>query len=71
MDTSGSINDLGRQYIGAIVPNTTAGYTPGVVTSGNGGRSGESGGVGGPSKPLAPSAFFGPPAAALFIFLLI
>lgn len=71
MDTGGSINDLGRQYIGAISPNTTHGYTPGVVTGGNGGQPDESGGVGDPSRPLAASTLFGPLAVALFVFLLI
>ena len=71
MDTSGRINDLGRQYIGAISPNTTVGYTPGVVTGGNGGQPSESGGVGDPSRPLAVFPFFGPLAAAFFVLLLI
>jgi len=36
MDTSGNINSLGRQYIGALAPNVSTNYTPGVVHGGNG-----------------------------------
>jgi len=38
MGTNGRINDLGRQYIGAVPPNTTSGYIPGVVSGGKGGQ---------------------------------
>lgn len=72
MDTGGKINDLGRQYIGAISPNVTVGYTPGAVTGGNGGRPSESGGAGDPSRPPSTtSTFFGTFAAAFFVHLLI
>ena len=40
MGTDGRINDLGRQYIGAVPPNTTHDYIPGVVSGGKGGQPG-------------------------------
>ncbi|KAH9938450.1 glycosyl hydrolase catalytic core-domain-containing protein [Fomitopsis serialis] len=36
MDSSGRINTLGEQYIGAVTPNTSSNYTPGVVDGGYG-----------------------------------
>ncbi|OCH93544.1 hypothetical protein OBBRIDRAFT_724588 [Obba rivulosa] len=36
IDTSGTINTLGEQYIGAVAPNVSANYTPGVVHGGKG-----------------------------------
>ncbi|EMD41160.1 hypothetical protein CERSUDRAFT_131750 [Gelatoporia subvermispora B] len=36
MDSSGTINTLGEQYIGAVAPNISANYTPGVVHGGKG-----------------------------------
>ena len=36
MDSSGRINALGEQYIGALVPNISGNYTPGVVNGGSG-----------------------------------
>jgi len=38
MGSDGRINDLGRQYIGAVAPNTTSDYIPGVVNGGEGGQ---------------------------------
>jgi len=43
MGTDGKINDLGRQYLGAVPPNTTGNYTPGVVSGGKGGQPGATG----------------------------
>ena len=71
MDTDGRINDLGRQYIGAISPNTTHNYTPGVVDGGSGGRPGESSDGGETLRSLAVSGLFGPLAMALFVVLLV
>lgn len=70
MDTDGRINDLGRQYIGAIPPNTTHNYTPGVVDGGSGGHPSESGDGGDALRSLAASGLFGPLAVALFVVLL-
>jgi hypothetical protein len=36
MDTNGHITTLGEQYIGAIMPNVSPSYQPGVVHGGNG-----------------------------------
>lgn len=36
MDTSGHITTLGQQYIGAVAPNVSADYQPGVVHGGDG-----------------------------------
>jgi len=36
MDSTGKINTLGEQYIGALAPNTSANYTPGDVHGGSG-----------------------------------
>lgn len=36
MDSSGHINALGQQYIGATTPYVTPGFQPGVVHGGNG-----------------------------------
>jgi len=72
MDTDGRINALGRQYIGAAPPNTTANYVPGVVSGGDGGQQGDDGSTGdsSPTAHVLPSAF-GPITVALFVVLLI
>jgi len=72
MDTNGGINDLGRQYIGAVPPNTTDSYIPGVVSGGDGGQPGDDGSTGDSSRAASvlPSAF-SPLAVALFVVLLI
>lgn len=36
MDSSGRINALGEQYIGARMPNISANFTPGIVDGGSG-----------------------------------
>lgn len=36
MDNSGRINALGQQYIGAVTPNISSDYQPGVVHGGFG-----------------------------------
>ena len=72
MDTSGSINALGRQYIGAAPANTTSGYIPGVVSGGDGGRPSNNSNVGGsPSATSVLPPVFSPLAVALFVALLI
>jgi hypothetical protein len=71
MDTNGRIDDLGRQYIGAVPPNTTD-FTPGVVSGGKGGQPGDSSSSGNssPAISILPSVS-SLLAAALFVFLLI
>lgn len=71
MDANGRINDLGRQYIGEISPNTTPDYVPGVVTGGDGGRPEKRNGVGDLSRALTSSPLFGLLAAVLFVVLLV
>ena len=72
MDTDGRINALGRQYIGAVPPNTTTNYVPGVVSGGDGGQQGDDGSTGdsSPTTRALPSAL-SPIAVALFFVLLI
>jgi len=72
MDTNGRINALGRQYTGAVPPNTTSDYIPGVVSGGDGGRPGNNSSIDGssPATSVLPPAF-GPLAVALFVVLLI
>ena len=36
MDVNGHITPLGEQYIGAVEPNVSSAYQPGVVHGGNG-----------------------------------
>lgn len=36
MTSQGKINTLGEQYIGAVTPNVSSGYQPGVVHGGSG-----------------------------------
>ncbi|CAL1701688.1 unnamed protein product [Somion occarium] len=52
MDNSGRINMLGQQYIGAVIPNVSVDYQPGVVHGGYG--SGPSPSIGGGCAPLRP-----------------
>jgi hypothetical protein len=72
MDTDGRINALGRQYIGAVSPNTTVDYIPGVVSGGDGEQPGDDDSTGNssPTTSVLPSAL-GPLAVALFVVLLI
>jgi hypothetical protein len=72
MSTDGRINDLGRQYIEAVPPNTTDNYIPGVVSGGEGGQPGDSNDSGGssPAVFVLPSVF-SPLAVALFAVLLV
>lgn len=72
MDTNGGINALGRQYIGAVSPNTTAGYVPGVVSGGDGGKPGGEGSTGDSSATTSVlHSALSPLAAALFVVFLI
>lgn len=72
MDTDGKINTLGSQYIGAISPNTTANYIPGVVSGGDGGKPGKDGNTGGSSATTSVLvSALSPLAAAVFVVLLI
>lgn len=72
MDTDGRVNALGRQYIGAVSPNTTTGYIPGVVSGGDGGQPGDNGSTrdSSPTTSVLPSAL-SPLVAALLVVLLI
>jgi len=72
MDTDGRINALGRQYIGAVPPNTTTNYVPGVVSGGDGGQQGDDGSAGNssPATCFLPSAL-SPIVVTLFVTLLI
>lgn len=74
MSTTGKINDLGRQYIGAVPPNTTGDYIPGVVSGGKGGQPQHGGNdTSGDPSPAASalSYVFSVLAAALFAALLL
>jgi len=72
MDTDGSINALGRQYIGAVSPNTTVGYVPGVVSGGDGGQPGDDGSTGDSSATTSVHySALSPLAVALFVVFLI
>ncbi len=53
MDSSGHITTLGQQYIGAIIPNISSNYQPGVVHGGNGNTSSGGGNSGNPSISAA------------------
>ena len=72
MDTDGGINALGLQYIGAVPPNTTGNYIPGVVSGGDGGQPGNNGNIGNsPPRINGLLSALSPLAVALFIALLI
>ena len=45
MDQGGQITTLGEQYIGAITPNVSPDYQPGIVHGGSGNASTSSGSV--------------------------
>ena len=51
MTSDGSINSLGEQYIGAVTPNVSPDYVPGVVHGGSG--SSGSSGAGATRRPLS------------------
>ena len=75
MGTDGKINDLGRQYIGAVLPNTTDDYIPGVVSGGKGGQPGANNTSDSPKRSSiatsTPPSVFCSLAVALFSVLLI
>lgn len=63
MDSSGRINALGEQYIGALAPNVSSSSTPGVVDGGTGSSTS-------PSLSVA-SRTTSPPLLSFWIVLLL
>lgn len=71
MSSSGSINNLGLQYIGAATPSISPNYQPGIVHGGFGSQGGDGGGDSGSATAAFSMNLMSEKTLLLFLLLTV